>query len=337
MKAQAAVATEPGRVEFQTVEAPEPKPDDVVVRVLHSWISNGTEGSFVRGERIGGDTPRKAADPLPFPHVPGYQKVGVVEWVGGDVPDIAVGEIVFATVSRVEGMFYSSGGHISPAVTHRSQIYKLPAGLPPVAASGLVLTQVGYNMGVRPTLSPGDAAVVIGDGMVGHWAAQTLRYRGARVMLLGKHDHRLALYDLREGDRIVNIGREDPLTAAREWAQGSGMVQVMADTVGSVPAIEALYPVMRRDGHIVSAGFYGPRGQIDIQKLRDRELTLHAPAGWTTPRMVATLDLLARGILTTQHLITHRFPAAEAGAAFDLILSRREPVLGVVLDWETNA
>jgi len=258
--------------------------------------------------------------------------VGVVEWVGGDVADIAVGDMVFATVSRVEGMYYSFAGHISPAVTHQSQIYKLPANVPPVAASGLVLTQVGYNIGIRPPLAPGDAVVVIGDGMVGHWAAQTLRYRGARVMLLGKHDHRLALYDLQEGDRVVNVGREDPLAAVRAWA-GNG-VQVAVDTVGSVPAIEALYPVMRRDGHIVSAGFYGPHGQIDIQKMRDRELTLHAPAGWTTLRLLATLDLLARGILTTQHLITHRFPAARAGDAFDLILSRREPVLGVVLDWE---
>src|SRR4051794_16397486 len=81
MKARAAVAVAPWKVEFLPVEVPEPGDEDVVVRVTHSWISNGTEGSFVRGERIGGDTPRKEADPLPFPHVPGYQKVGVVEAV----------------------------------------------------------------------------------------------------------------------------------------------------------------------------------------------------------------------------------------------------------------
>src|ERR1044071_7347737 len=122
MKAFAAVAVQPGRVEFQAVTVPEPGPEDVVVRVFHSWISNGTEGSFVRGERIAGDTPRQPDDPMPFPHVPGYQKVGVVEKVGIDVPDLEVGEVVFATISHVRGMFYSSGGHVSPAVTHRSQI-----------------------------------------------------------------------------------------------------------------------------------------------------------------------------------------------------------------------
>jgi bacteriochlorophyllide a dehydrogenase len=332
MQAEAAVAIAPRQVAFQTVQVPEPTAQDVVIRVQHSWISNGTEGSFVRGERIAGDTPRSETDPLPFPHVPGYQKVGVVEAVGAEVTDFAVGDRVFATVSRVSGMFYDFAGHVSPAVTNRSQVWKLPPDLDPVSASGLVLTQVGYNVGMCPTMQPGDAAIVLGDGMVGHWSAQTLQHRGTRVMLLGKHDERLALFAARPEDRCVNITRADAVAEAREWAKEG--VQVLADTVGSISAIESLYPVMRRFSHIASAGFYGPNGKIDIQQLRNREMVLHAPAGWTKERMDATLDLLAQGVLTTSHLITHRFPATRAAEAFALILSRREPVLGVILDWE---
>ena len=85
MQAYAAVAIAPRKVEYQSVTVPEPTEHDVVIRIEYSWISNGTEGSFVRGERIAGDTPRSATDPLPFPHVPGYQKVGVVEWIGSEV------------------------------------------------------------------------------------------------------------------------------------------------------------------------------------------------------------------------------------------------------------
>ena len=108
----------------------------------------------------------------------------------------------------------------------------------------------------------------------------------------------------------------------------------MIDTVGSVRDIERFLDQFRRFGHIVSAGFHGTRGLIDIQTLRNRELALHAPAGWTQERMDATLALLAQGALRTTHLITHHFPVEQAPAAFDLILSRREPVLGVILDWE---
>jgi 2-desacetyl-2-hydroxyethyl bacteriochlorophyllide A dehydrogenase len=332
MQAHAVVATHPGRVEYRAVTVPEPGPEEVVLRITHSWISNGTEGSFVRGERIAGDTPRADSDLMPFPHVPGYQKVGVVEWVGAAVRDLAVGDTVFAATSRVDGMFYGHGGHISPAVTHRSQIWKLPPGLDPVAASGLVLTQVGYNVGIRPQIGIGDAALVLGDGMVGHWAAQTLQFRGARVLLAGKHDERLSKFKARPGDRIVNITRENLLDVAKAWAPSR--VQALADTVGTVPDLEALFPVMRHNSHLVSAGFCGPNGRIDIQKMRNYEMTLHAPAGWAQERMDATLDLLHQGALQTLPLITHRFPVQRAAEAFDLILSRREPVLGVVLDWE---
>jgi 2-desacetyl-2-hydroxyethyl bacteriochlorophyllide A dehydrogenase len=248
------------------------------------------------------------------------------------VTNLERGQAVFATVSQTPGMFFSHGGHVSPAVTHRSQIWKVPQGVDPLALSGLVLTQVGYNCGMRPQIEPGDAAIVIGDGMVGHWSAQTLAHRGARVMILGKHDERLALYAKRPGDRTVNITAGDPVAAARAWAPEG--VQAVIDTVGSVPSIEALIGVLRRFGHIVSAGFHGLRGLIDIQKLRDRELTLHAPAGWTKERMDATLALVASGVLQTTHLITHRFPVDRAAEAFELILSRRERVLGVILDWE---
>jgi 2-desacetyl-2-hydroxyethyl bacteriochlorophyllide A dehydrogenase len=305
MKAQAVVAVAPGRVEHQEVTVPEPGAEDVVVRLQHSWISPGTERSMIRGERVNGETPRGVSDPVPFPHVPGYQKVGVVEWLGAAVRGY-LGAVVFATVSRVDGMFFPTGGHVSPSVTHSSQIWSLPEHIPAVRFSGLVLAQVGYNCAMRPPISPGDAVVIIGDGLIGHWAAQTLHHRGARVLLIGRHDERLRFWGPSEHDRVVNARHQDPVDVAREWAMDG--VQAVLDTVGSVPAIERFLPLVRRDGHIVSAGFHGTAGRIDIQHLRFRELSLHAPSGWTTQRMDATRDLIAEGVMQTEPLITHRFP-----------------------------
>ena len=332
MQANAAVAVAPWKVEYLPIDVPDPGPEDVVVRLLHSWISNGTEGSFVRGERIAGDTPRASSDPQPFPHVPGYQKVGIVEHTGAAVTRCAPGDTVFATVSHVLGMFYSSGGHVSPAVTHQSQVWRLPEGLAPIAASGLVLTQVGYNVGTQPAVKPGDACIVIGDGMVGHWSAQTLQRRGARVLLLGKHADRLALFQCGPGDLTLDIREAGLLRTIAAWAPEG--VQLAADTVGDIPFLEALFPIMRRFSEISSAGFYGHNGRIDIQQMRNREMTLRAPSGWTSERMDATLAMLAAGELETMPLITDRLPATRAPEAFEMILTRRPGVLGVVLDWE---
>lgn len=333
MKAMAVVATHPYKVEYKMVDVPDPNESELVIRLTHSWISNGTEGSFIRGERIAGDTPKSRKDKQPFPMVPGYQKVGVVEWVGHDVPeDFQIGETVFATISKVNGMFFETGGHISPSIVHYSQVWHIPDKVSPLSVSGLVLTQVGYNCGIRPALNAGDAVVILGDGMVGHWAAQTLAHRGARIALIGKHFERLSLYDFKKGDLCVNSSMDVTVEKLREWEpQG---IQAFIDTVGSVPAIEAMYPVFKHGAHIVAAGFHGADGFIDIQAMRAKELTLHAPAGWTQDRMCETLEWIRQGALQTEHLITHHFHVSEAEDAYDLILCRREPMLGVILDWE---
>ena len=51
MKSQAVVFTARNQVEYREVDCHDPGPNDVVIDVEHSWISNGTEGSFLRGER----------------------------------------------------------------------------------------------------------------------------------------------------------------------------------------------------------------------------------------------------------------------------------------------
>ena len=268
MQAKAVVFTRANQVEVCDVQCPEPGPDDVVLRLTHSWISNGTEGSFLRGERIAGDTPRYAGDPDPFPIVAGYQKIGVVEWVGAAVHDLSVGETVFAATSKVNGMFSPRAGHLSPAVTPRDQIWKLPAAIDPLAFAGLVLTQVGYNCGTRAALGLGQGALVFGDGLVGQWAAQTLAWLGGDVVLVGHHPDRLARFPQTPYTHRINQHETDWRSAvAQLLPQG---VQVAVDSVGSIALIEELLTTVQRGGHIVSAGFYGTADQLALQPLRNR-------------------------------------------------------------------
>ena len=330
--ARAVVFTAPRTVEVQEVRIPDPGPRDAVVRVTHSWISNGTEGSFLRGERSAGDTPYRVGNRWPFPIVAGYQKVGVIEWVGAGIDDLSVGETVFAVQGAVEGMYEPRGGQVSPSVTARGGIYKLPAGLDPLAASGLVLTQVGYNCGARPDVTPGDAAVVIGDGLVGLWAAQALRWRGARVALVGRHEDRMAHFEA-DGDGRLTIDGRDPEWIGNVRRLFPDGVRVLVDSVGSLSAVESLLPLMVRFGHFVSAGFYGTQDRFALQPARDYELTVHLVSGLVPERMERTLALIAAGHLQTLPLITHHFPVERAADAWRLIESKSEPVLGVILDW----
>jgi len=319
------------RVAFRPVEVPDPGPRDAVIRTRYSLISNGTESSFLRGERVGGETASRPGDRLPFPQVTGYQKVGVVEKAPAG-SRMSPGQWAFSTVSKVGLPGQSLGGHVSIAVADIDQTYALPGGLDPVEAAGLVLTQVGYNCGARPPVKPGDAAVVIGDGMVGHWAAQTLRHRGASVVLVGKHRLRYERFTPGPGGAIIDLTATRNLRGAVHDACPGG-VAILVDTVGDVPAVEELFPELKHDSHVVSAGFLGDRGRIDIQMLRQREATLHSPSGWSRDRMEKTLELVRAGALQVSPLITHRLPAEKAPEAFEMILRRKDDFLGILLEW----
>lgn len=337
MEAHAVVFTGPGQVAFQPIACPEPAEGDVVVELHHSWISNGTEGSFLRGERLSGDVAWRPGDPAPFPMVAGYQKVGRVRQVGAAVRDLAPGDWVFASMSKVCGMFDNRfAGHVSPSVCERGAVMKLPAGANPLAFSGLVLTQVGYNCGTRPSVESGQLAVVIGDGLVGQWAGQALARRGARVVMVGRHADRLARF--RAHGSTVMTGADFGVAAVQ--ALGAGPVHVLVETVGDVRALHAFRPGMARGGQVVIAGFYRPSGEVNLQTslqaFRNHELSFHLVSGATAERLVATMAWVADGRLDTLGLLTHRFPVERAAEAWKLIETKSEPVLGVVLDWPAS-
>ncbi|MBP1988476.1 alcohol dehydrogenase catalytic domain-containing protein [Paenibacillus eucommiae] len=328
MKAKAVVFTDKLQVSFQDIEIPELGSDQVLIEVEYSWISIGTESSFLRKERISGEVMYKEGDPSPFPHVPGYQKVGVIQAVGADVHGLAVGERVFTSLSMVMGMVFPYAGHVSLAVTHASQVWKLPEGCDPITYSGLVLTQVGYNCGFRAPIQPGDFAVVIGDGLVGQWTAQTLLHRGARVAVLGRHDERLGyLPKTIHGINTQKKSASDALSAYNG-------IKIVVDTVGDMATFRKIQPMMKYNSHFISAGFLGETGVLNIQSLREQEITLHCPSGWDKARMDATLEGIEEGWLKTEPLITHRFPAEQADEAWKLILDKKKMCLGVVLVWK---
>jgi 2-desacetyl-2-hydroxyethyl bacteriochlorophyllide A dehydrogenase len=334
MDSHAVVFPAPNQVVFQKITCPDPGPEDVVIDVHHSWISNGTEGSFLRGERLEGDVAWKPGHPSPFPMVAGYQKVGRVRWVGAAVKNLAPGDWVFSAMSRVCGMYENRyAGHVSPAVCVGDALMPLPPGVDPLAFAGLVLTQVGYNCGTRSPVKPGQVAVIMGDGLVGHWAGQTLAQQGVKVAMVGRHPDRLAKF-AKHGATFLS-GTDNGVAAVRAWAPGP--VQVLVESVGSAKAMRDYLPLLAHDGHIAIAGFYKPAGDVNLQEalqsFRNSEISFDLVSGATRARLEETMRWIAAGKLDTLGLLTHRFPVERAAEAWALIESKKEPVLGVVLDW----
>jgi threonine dehydrogenase-like Zn-dependent dehydrogenase len=164
----------PGEGEIRSVTLPEPGPDEVLVRTLHSAISRGTETLVFRGEvpvdqYAAMRAPHQEGD-FPGPVKYGYLNVGVVE-VG---PSMLLGRTVFC-------LYPHQTAYVVPA----EAVIGLPDRVPPARAvlAGTVETAVNALWDAAPLV--GDLITVVGAGMVGCCVARLLaRFPGAGVELV---------------------------------------------------------------------------------------------------------------------------------------------------------
>ena len=260
-------------------------------------ISNGTEGSFLRGERIAGVAYRPG-DPWPFPIVAGYQKIGVAEWVGEAVTDIA-GRDRLCRHGKVNGMYQAYAGQISPSVSPRTYL-KLPAQVDALAFSGLVLTQVCHNCGVRAPIEVGEGAVVIGDGMVGYRLRR--RWPGGANVAGGPPRLPPSLFGPDVMRHTINARQTDWVQAVRDL-----LPERIAPpwTPSAHRRATTLQPCRRS-----SATWFPPVSWASTTCCRCNSCamanSLDFVSGWTRS-LLTTRELIA-GYLQTLPLITHRFP-----------------------------
>jgi bacteriochlorophyllide a dehydrogenase len=321
MEARAVVFTAPERVDVWDVQLPEPGPEDVVIRTLCSGISIGTEGWILKNRYKG----------VTYPLVTGYQFCGTVEQVGAQVGGFREGDLVFARSTRLAGDAVRPmwAGHVSRAVVAAKQVYRVPAGVSPAAASMAVMPAVPWH-GIRLTgIEPGDLVVVVGQGQVGQYAAQLARLKGARVIAVEMLADRLALSARYSADVALNPERDD--VAAAVAAEKPGGADVIIDTSANARAVNASFEWARQNGRYCLQGYYPETTALDLYTPHVKQLTFYNPTD--CEGIDTMLQYMAEGKVNVDGLITHTFAADEAAAAFDLAMNRPREAVAMVLQW----
>jgi threonine dehydrogenase-like Zn-dependent dehydrogenase len=188
----------PGDVRLDDVEPPRPGPRDALVRVAACGIC-GSDLSYIR---LGG-----TAGPGGAPMCLGHEIAGVVDWVGAEVRDVAVGERVVVYPGNDELGRIGNGaaeGGLTPALLIREaarvrRLYRVPDALPLDVAALAEPLAVGMQAVERAEVKRGDRVAVFGCGPIGLFALATLVDRGI--------------------DEVVAI---DPSARRRELALGLG-------------------------------------------------------------------------------------------------------------------
>jgi len=309
----------PGRAGIVDVPLPEPGPDDVVVRTLHSAVSRGTETLVYRGEVPPRQyavmrAPFQAGD-FPGPVVYGYLAVGAVEAGPG------TGRTVFCLHP-----------HQDRFVVPADAVVDVPPGTPPARAvlGGTVEAAINALWDAAPRV--GDRVAVVGAGMVGAAVAALLAsFPGARVELVDVDPSRAAVAD------ALGVGFASP-----EAAQGECdlVVHASATEAGLARSLE----LVGDEGEVVEMSWFGDRApRVPLgEAFHSRRLTLRAtqvgrvaPARRarrrTTDRLRLALRLLADPRFDA--LITDACTFDELPTVLPALAAGEQPGLAVRVDY----
>lgn len=161
--------TGPGKAEVVQMDQPLPGAGEVLVKLVVSSISPGTERANLVGERYISPNPDKCKE-VRWPRTAGYSSSGVVEAVGEGVTTVKPGDRVAMSWSK----------HQEYVCLAESHVYKIEDDNVSFEEAAL------WHIGTFPIaairkcrLELGESAIVMGQGILGQFAVVYLKAAGA--------------------------------------------------------------------------------------------------------------------------------------------------------------
>ena len=291
------------------VELPTPEPRRGEVRVaVHAIGVNPVDWKMRSGGpiRLAARLVRMVRGPR-GPVILGVDFAGVVEAIGGDVSDVAVGQRV------VGGTNFSLGQHGSYAdtvVVRANQLCVLPDSVPLDVAGSLPVAGVTAWMTLNEyrVITPGRRVLILGaSGGVGQFAVQLAKRTCNAELVVGVCSAKnVALVQGLGADVVLDYHDGDPL----ERAKANGPYDVIVDCAGGYRASRCRALLAPLGRHVMVAGDSpAAMAQIFVPPFRSRAI-LGAP---TRARLGAVVDAVAAGQLVVH--IAERIPLVDVEAA----------------------
>jgi NADPH2:quinone reductase len=224
---------------FEMREAPAPDPGPGQVRIaVEAFGLNYADVSARRGTYL---------DAPPLPSVLGYEVVGRIDAIGGDVPGFSQGQRV-AALTRF-------GGYATAALTDHRAAVVIPEDMDAGVAAALP-TQgcTAYFCAEEMVrLHPGDHVLVqAAAGGVGTLLVQLAKHHGCYVYGTAGSDKKLDYLRAHGVDMPINYTRDDFAEVIRR-ARGSDGLDVIFDSIGG-SAIRKGIALLAPGGRIVCFG-----------------------------------------------------------------------------------
>jgi len=312
----------------------DPDPDQVAIRTHWSGVSIGTEFALIRNKISWG----------PYPLCTGYMGSGVVEAVGSEIENFAVGDRVYFrrndNMVTVEGEKIScvSGAHCAHAVLRANTSHgvdHVPAGVGMDAAAMFVMPAVGLHGVDMANPRMGQKVVVYGAGLIGLGVVAACVHRGCEVIAVDVNARALEMARTFGADVCLNSRECDVAAEIDRIAPGGA--DVVFEATGIPACLDPAIALCRPFGTFVWQGNYGAAPvALHFLPPHGKQLNMVFPCDdGHVPCRRATLRNMAMGALRWEQTITHRTPAEDAPDLFTRInMGEAKDVLGAVIQWQ---
>jgi threonine dehydrogenase-like Zn-dependent dehydrogenase len=272
---KAAMMYEAGDV--RVVDVPDPQivqPTDAILRVTRASICGSDLWPYRSRER---DEDGQSM---------GHEGIGVVESVGSEVTTVKPGDFALMPFAYSDGtcefchdglntacvhvgFFGSNGMNGAQAEALRipfadGTLYSVDAPHDEALMSSLLtLTDVmgtGHHAAVSARVSPGQVALVVGDGAVGLCGVIAAKRLGAdRIVIMGSHEQRLSLAKEFGATDVVTARGPEGVDQVLELTDGFGAHSVL-ECVGTETSTETAILAARPGGSVGRVGV--PQGEV---------------------------------------------------------------------------
>lgn len=338
---QQAIMIAPGQIQFRDVPVPEVQPDQIKVKMKRIGVC-GSDIHVYHGKH-----PYTS-----YPVVQGHEVSAEVVEVGSQVTNVSVGDKVTIQPQVVCGKCYpcthgrynvceelkvmgfqTTGIASEYFVTDAKKAVKLPddmswdhgAMIEPLAVAVHAVRLAGDMTGKK--------AVVLGGGPIGNLVAQTIKAMGAEDVLLSE----LSQYRLETarkcGIKAVDVKKQDLLEAI-ETNFGKDRADYIFECVGISETMNQAIQYARKGSTIVVVGVFSDFGNINMGLVQDHELTLKGSAMYREEDYIKAIELVNKGLIEFDALITHHVPFQEYKRAYEIIDEQKDKAMKVIIDMD---
>lgn len=338
----------PRDIRVETVPDPKIKdPNDVILRITKSAVC-GSDLHFYRGNV-----------PLDDGFIVGHEFMGVIEDVGKNVKYFKKEDKVvapfwtscgvcnncrngFPTACTGGGGCFGFGEQLGGFSGGQAEYIRVPFAdttlekVPEDIEDERILFlgdifSTGYFCAEWGNIKPGDKVAVFGDGPLGLLATASAKLFGPSLLItVGHHDFRLNIAKKMGCDIAINSKNENAEERLQEITNGNG-VDVALECIGSPNVILEAIKVVRPGGTISFIGFFTQEVPIPMLNFYLKDLTLRGGVCPAKNYIRKLLPLIQTGKIDPTAIITHDLPLSETPKGYELMDSKEENAIKVVL------